>query len=167
MNPAPEASLPVELESIPVWCRTSGDYPRSGCHCNLCLDIDDLLPTVRLLFDNGYFLEDITAVDVEEGIMLVYHFDRFDVCRRVALRLVVPHAAKSAPSIAAIFSGADWHERECFDFFGILFENHPGLKPLLLPDDLGQHPLMKTKDRRSIYALLPMAQIVDRQPQKS
>jgi NADH-quinone oxidoreductase subunit C len=162
MNPIPENRWPAELESIPAWRKTSGDYPRSGCHFNLCLDVDDLLPAVRLLFDRGYFLEDIAAIDVEEGIMLVYHFDRYDACRRVVLRLVVPHATKSAPSIAAIFSGADWQERECFDFFGIVFENHPGLKPLLLPDDLGQHPLIKAKDRRSIYALLPLAQLVDR-----
>jgi NADH-quinone oxidoreductase subunit C len=76
---------------------------------------------------------------------------------------MLPHAAKHAPSIAAIFSGADWHERECFDFFGVTFDNHPGLKPLLLPDDLGQHPLLKEKDRRSIYGLLPLAQAVDSQ----
>ena len=38
--------------------------------------------------------------------MLVYHFDRYDASRRVALRLMVPHAVKQAPSIAAIFSGA-------------------------------------------------------------
>jgi NADH:ubiquinone oxidoreductase subunit C len=41
------------------------------------------------------------------------------------------------------------------------FENHPGLKPLLLPDDLDLHPLIKEKDRRSLHALLPLAQVVD------
>ena len=87
----------------------------------------------------------------------------YDAAQRVVLRVTVPHAAKQAPSIAAIFSGADWHERECFDFFGVVFENHPGLKPLLLPDDLNLHPLIKEKDRRSIYSLLPLTQVVDTQ----
>jgi NADH-quinone oxidoreductase subunit C len=163
MNTTLENRLPAELESIPAWRKTPGDYPRSGCHFDLCIDADRLLPAVRRLFDHGYFIEDIAGVDVDEGIMLVYHFDRYEASQRVALRLTVPHAAPKAPSIAAIFSGADWHERECFDFFGVEFENHPGLKPLLLPDDLDLHPLIKQKDRRSIYALLPLAQVVDTQ----
>jgi NADH-quinone oxidoreductase subunit C len=162
MSAAPENRLPAELEAIRAWRKTCGEYPLSGCHCDLYLDVDQLLPAVRLLFDKGYFLEDIAGVDVQEGIMLVYHFDRYDAAQRVALRLTVPHAAKKAPSISAVFSGADWHERECFDFFGVKFENHPGLKPLLLPDDLGLHPLIKEKDRRSLYALLPLTQVVDR-----
>lgn len=163
MSPAPENRLPAELEPIRAWRKTAGDYPRSGCHFDLYLDAEHLLPAVRLLFDRGYFLEDLAGVDVEEGIMLVYHFDRYDTARRVALRVTVPHTAKKAPSIAAIFSGADWHERECFDFFGVVFENHPGLKPLLLPDDSDLHPLIKEKDRRSIYSLLPLTQVVDTQ----
>lgn len=163
MSPVPENRLPAELESIRAWRKNAGNYPNSGCHFDIYLDVDQLLSAVRLLFDQGYFLEDLAGVDVEEGIMLVYHFDRYAAARRVALRITVPHAAKQAPSIAAIFSGAEWHERECFDFFGVVFENHPGLKPLLLPDDLGLHPLIKEKDRRSIYSLLPLAQVVDTQ----
>ncbi len=161
MSPLPMDRLPPELESIPAWRSTPGGYARSGCHFDLCLEADHLLPAVRRLFDHGYFLEDIVGVDVEEGFMLIYHFDRYEAARRVALRLTVPHAAPRAPSIAAVFSGADWHERECFDFFGVQFENHPGLKPLLLPEDLAQHPLVKEKDRRSLYALMPLAQVVD------
>ena len=69
--------------------------------------------------------------------------------------------APSVPSIVSVFSGADWHERECFDFFGVVFENHPNLKPLLLPDDLGFHPLLKEKNRQSLYAVLPFDQLVD------
>ena len=62
--------------------------------------------------------------------------------------------------MAAVFSGADWHERECFDFFGVEFLNHPGLNPLLLPDDMDAHPLIKEKDRRSIFSLLPFSRLV-------
>ena len=161
MSTASENRLPAGLESIPAWRKTGGGYPHNGCHFDLWLDANQLLPAVRRLFDHGYFIEDIVGVDVQEGILLVYHFDRYEAAQRVALRLTVPHSAKKAPSISAVFSGADWHERECFDFFGVEFENHPGLKPLLLPDDLDLHPLMKEKDRRSLYALLPLAQAVD------
>jgi NADH-quinone oxidoreductase subunit C len=163
MKQGPEDRLPSELETIPAWRRVPGDYARSGCRADLSLDAENLPTAVQVLFDGGYFLEDIAGVDVDEGIMLAYHFDRYDASQRVVLRLTVPHQTKKAPSIAAIFSGADWHERECFDFFGVEFENHPGLKPLLLPDDMKLHPLLKEKDRRSVYALLPLKQIVDTQ----
>jgi NADH-quinone oxidoreductase subunit C len=52
---------------------------------------------------------------------------------RLVLRLIVPHNAPKAPSISAIFPGADWHELECFDFYGIDFTGHPNLHFLLLP----------------------------------
>jgi NADH-quinone oxidoreductase subunit C len=75
--------------------------------------------------------------------------------------VLASHDAPSVPSIVSIFSGADWHERECFDFFGVIFEDHPNLKPLLLPDDLGVHPLLKENNRQSLYAVLPFDQLVD------
>jgi NADH-quinone oxidoreductase subunit C len=162
MNQVSDKSVPPELESVSTWRKTLADYGRSGCHVDLGLDVDQLLPAVKRLYDTGYFLEDITGVDLTEGIMLVYHFDRYDTSRRVVMRLTVPHTTPKAPSIASVYSGADWHERECFDFFGVEFEGHPGLKPLLLPDDLGVHPLIKDKGRQSIFALLPLEDAVDR-----
>jgi hypothetical protein len=84
MSPVPLNSLPAELESIPAWRSIPGGYARSGCHFDLCLEADHLLPAVRRLFDHGYFLEDIVGVDVEEGIMLIYHFDRYEAARRPA-----------------------------------------------------------------------------------
>ena len=146
-------NLARDLE--PIRCRTKsfGEYDRSGYHADLSVEPVELLQAVGFLFEKGYFLEDISGVDVTEGILLVYHFDRYDESGRVVLRLTVPHEAKKAPSISSIFSGADWHERECFDFFGVEFENHPGLKPLLLPDDMKLRPLLKVEGRKSISAL--------------
>jgi NADH-quinone oxidoreductase subunit C len=161
MSPRPEADPLAGLEQIQAWRKNPGDYARTGCHANLFVEREQLLAAAQALFAQGYFMEDLAGVDVEEGILLVYHFDRFDSSRRVALRLTVPHDDKRAPSLSAVYSGADWHERECFDFFGVEFQNHPGLKPLLLPDDLGFHPLVKEKGRRSIYSLLPLAQLVN------
>jgi len=47
------------------------------------------------------------------------------------------------PTISAVFPGANWHERETHDFFGIRFAGHPNLIPLLLPEDADYHPLRK------------------------
>lgn len=155
---------PAELAAIPAKSRTAQDYPRTGCRAVLAVDSETLRPAVQQLFDRGYFLEDITGVDVAEGILLLYHFDHYSSAQRLALRLIVPRSVNVAPSIAAIFSGADWHERECFDFFGVQFEGHPGLKPLLLPDDLGIHPLLKERGRKSLFGLLPLGQMMEEAP---
>jgi NADH-quinone oxidoreductase subunit C len=69
------------------------------------------------------------------------------------------HERPEVPSISSIFSGAAWHERECFDFHGIIFINHPDLKPLLLPDDADFHPLRKEAEgRRSLSKIFPPPQ---------
>ncbi|MGD9972890.1 MAG: NADH-quinone oxidoreductase subunit C [Desulfatirhabdiaceae bacterium] len=154
-------SLPDEFPRIRAWRKTTCDFQATGCHVDMSLDAGDLIGAVQDLFEKGYFLEDITGVDVTEGFLLVYHFDRYDVSRRVILRIIVDRETPTAPSITRIYSGADWHERECFDFFGVIFENHPNLKPLLLPDDLGEHPLVKKDGRRSIHSLIPIQQTVD------
>jgi len=155
------AAVPPGIEGIPALRRSAPDPASTGCRADLTIEAGELPAAVRRLHDSGYFLEDIAGVDVAEGIMLVYHFDRFEIPGRVALRVVVPHDAPQAPSVAAVYPGADWHERECFDFFGVRFAGHPDLKPLLLPEDLGSHPLLKGRDRRSLYALLPLSQMVD------
>lgn len=161
MNSEPAVSLAEEFSSIRAWQKNAECYARTGCHLELSIDAEDLLPAVAIFLEKGFFLEDITGVDVAEGILLIYHFDRYDVSGRVALRLIVPHESKVAPSITSIHTGADWHERECFDFYGVRFENHPNLKPLLLPDDLGYHPLLKEKGRKALMSLLPLDQVVD------
>lgn len=157
--------LPPGIEGIPALRRSAVDPAATGCRADLTLAVGDLTAAVRRLHEHGYFLEDLAGVDTDEGILLVYHFDRFEASTRVALRVIVPHDAAEAPSIASVYPGADWHERECFDFFGVRFTGHPDLKPLLLPEDLGSHPLLKTRDRRSIYSLLPLARMVDAEGQ--
>ncbi|GHB44103.1 hypothetical protein GCM10010347_11780 [Streptomyces cirratus] len=63
--------------------------------------------------------------------------------RRLLLRTTVPHSAPSLPSAVAIYAGAEWHERETFEMFGVTFTDHPHLVPLLLPENFEGHPLRK------------------------
>lgn len=154
---------PHGIVGIEAWCRAPADFDKTGITASFLVDPDGLVPSVKRLKESGYFLEDIAGVDVREGIMLVYHFDRHDRAGRIAVRLIVPHEMKKAPSIVSLFSGANWHERECLDFFGVHFEGNPDMKPLLLPDDLGLHPLLKEQEtkRRSICHLLPLDMVTD------
>ncbi|MEV0993246.1 NADH-quinone oxidoreductase subunit C, partial [Streptomyces sp. NPDC049949] len=63
--------------------------------------------------------------------------------RRLLLRTTVPHSAPSLPSAVAIYAGAEWHERETHEMFGVVFTDHPHLVPLLLPENFEGHPLRK------------------------
>ena len=122
------------------------DYQVQGYHLDVQLDPDQLLTAVQTLFDLGYFIESITGVDwiKEEQLEAVYDFCRydFDLCRTV-IRTRIPRTEPSLPTITPIYTGASWHERETHDFFGIVFEGHPHLVPLLLPEDVDFHPLLK------------------------
>ncbi|MFQ5662327.1 MAG: NADH-quinone oxidoreductase subunit C [Terriglobia bacterium] len=109
---------------------------------------DRLLDVCRYLKEEEKFdfLTDLTAVDWFE------RSPRFDVILNLysflhneRLRVKVPVGA-SCPSLTGIWGTANWLERECFDMFGLLFENHPGLKRILLPDEWKGHPLRKDYD---------------------
>lgn len=63
--------------------------------------------------------------------------------RRLLLRTTVPHTAPSLPSAVAVYAGAEWHERETYEMFGVVFTDHPHLVPLLLPENFEGHPLRK------------------------
>ncbi|OEJ25592.1 dehydrogenase [Streptomyces agglomeratus] len=63
--------------------------------------------------------------------------------RRLLLRTTVPHAAPAVPSAVEVYAGAQWHERETHEMFGVDFTGHPHLVPLLLPEGFEGHPLRK------------------------
>lgn len=63
--------------------------------------------------------------------------------RRVRLEVAVPDADAHIPSLHAIYPTTDWHERETYDFFGIVFDGHPSLTRIEMPDDWAGHPQRK------------------------
>lgn len=122
------------------------DYAIHGYHLDAQLDAHRLLEAVAALDHAEFFLETITGVDwiAQNQLELIYDFSRydFDLCR-VVLRTRIDRGNPVAPSITSIYPGANWHERETHDFFGIKFAGHPHLIPLLLPEDADYHPLLK------------------------
>lgn len=78
-----------------------------------------------------------------EEMEVVYDFNHYEEFCRVVLRARVLRDNPEIATISGIYSGADWHERETHDFFGIRFVGHPNLAPLLLPEDADFHPLLK------------------------
>lgn len=63
--------------------------------------------------------------------------------RSLVVKADIAEGATSAPSICEVFGGADWHERECHEMFGITFDGHPNLAHIYLPTEFEGHPLRK------------------------
>jgi NADH-quinone oxidoreductase subunit C len=63
--------------------------------------------------------------------------------RRVRLEVSVPDADPRIPSLVGVYPTCDWHERETWDFFGVIFEDHPALTRIEMPDDWKGHPQRK------------------------
>lgn len=63
--------------------------------------------------------------------------------RRIRLEVAVPDADPHIPSLCAVYPTNDWHEREAYDFFGIVFDGHPALTRIEMPDDWQGHPQRK------------------------
>lgn len=141
-------------KDLPVISRSKMSPDQTGTVESVFIPAENLLDGVKHLFDAGYFIEDLSVVDISEGFLVVYHFDHYTAPGRVALRVLVSHETPEAPSISGIFSGADWHERECHDFFGVVFTGHPNPVPLLLPEDGDFHPLLKKVSEKKRLAEL-------------
>ncbi|MEY3636211.1 MAG: hypothetical protein RL147_640 [Actinomycetota bacterium] len=63
--------------------------------------------------------------------------------QRIRLEVSVPDSHPHIPSLVEVWAGNNWHERETFDMFGIIFDGHPGLTRILMPDDWKGHPQRK------------------------
>ncbi|APE15814.1 NADH-quinone oxidoreductase subunit C [Mycobacterium sp. WY10] len=63
--------------------------------------------------------------------------------RRVQVEVACPDADPHVPSLFSVYPTVDWHERETYDFFGIVFDGHPGLTRIEMPDDWVGHPQRK------------------------
>lgn len=93
------------------------------------------------------YLTDITAVHYPERsgkeFCVVYHLHALVNNHRLRLKVDVPLSHPKVPSIVSIYSGANWMERETYDFFGIIFEGHPNLTRILNADEMDYHPMRK------------------------
>jgi NADH-quinone oxidoreductase subunit C len=92
------------------------------------------------------FFDFLTAVDeLDEGFSVVAHVARPAVgaTDSLLLRTTVSRAQSGVACICSVYAGACWHERETHEMFGIGFDGHAGLVPLLLPEGFEGHPLRK------------------------
>jgi len=93
------------------------------------------------------FLSDICGADrgVEEDPRFEVNYHLFSTTKhhRLRLKVVLSEEDVHVPTVTAVWRTANWHERETFDLFGVIFDGHPDLRRILLPDDWQGHALRK------------------------
>jgi len=121
------------------------DPKSKGYHLDATVVPGQVVAAAELLDRNGFAIDTVTGVDwMAAGQMeVVYDFFHLTAPLHVVVRTRVPRENPEVPTISTVFPGANWHERETHEFFGIRFLGHPNLSPLLLPEDATYHPLRK------------------------
>ncbi len=102
--------------------RTLRDDPSTACDLLLCLSV----------------------VDYENHFEVVYHLYSLEKNHRFVVKTTVPYEAPNVPSLISVWPGADWYEREGHDLFGVVFDGHPNLAPLLLYEGFEGYPGLKS-----------------------
>lgn len=94
-------------------------------------------------------LADLSGVDYlgiappQDRFLVAYHLYSFRLNLRLRLRVFVPEDDLSVPTVTGVWPAANWQEREVYDFFGVVFDGHPDLRRILMPDDWEGHPHRK------------------------
>lgn len=111
---------------------------------------DDIKKVIHYLRDSSLeinFLTDICGIHYpefpEKEIGVVYHLHNMMTNFRIRLKIFMSRENIEVDSMTELYAGANWMERETYDFFGIKFKGHPDLRPILNMEDLGYHPMLK------------------------
>jgi NADH-quinone oxidoreductase subunit C len=114
------------------------------------VDRDDLLDTLSWLRDEPELafdlLASITAThwpDADPAFWVDYELRSMPLRHRARVKVALRAGDEHIPSVVGLHPTANWHERETFDFYGIVFDGHPNLTRIMLPDDWEGYPLRK------------------------
>ncbi len=136
---------------------------------------DAIIDVARFLRDDAqlryHFLEQLCGVDYlgrTPRFEVVYHLLSHANHHRICLKVGLPERSPIVPSLTSLWATANYQEREAYDMFGIIFDGHPSLERILMPDDWQGHPLRKdvplggeevafTFNQERIYAQKPFA----------
>ena len=93
---------------------------------------------------NFDFMFCISGVDIQDKLMVVYHLESTNLKHQIVLKTAAADREKpELDSVVDLYKGAELHENEIFDLFGIVFKGHPNLRRMFMPDDWKGFPLRK------------------------
>ena len=154
--------MPADLDELAR--RFPGSFTTSSFRDNdrVVLSADQsaavLLDLLRCLkHDCGFdFLADIAGIDylnypnASERYGIVYALTNTTTGERVFVKAFTNDPDPQLPSVASIWQGANWMEREVYDMFGVSFTDHPDLRRILMPSEFTSHPLRKDYPLRGL-----------------
>ncbi|GAB1370277.1 NADH-quinone oxidoreductase subunit C [Candidatus Kapaibacterium sp.] len=97
------------------------------------------------------YMANLTGMDYPNNLTVVYHLYSIPLNHRIVLKVELNKENPSVESVEKVWKTANWHEREAYDMFGIIFENHPFLVRILTPYDWEGHPLRKDYKEPETY----------------
>lgn len=138
--PAPAAPPPPPPKPVQIW-----KFEDKGLHLEVTVEPEHVVAAAEIMDRHGFAIDAVTGMDwPTQGLLeVIYDFLHFQTGERIAYRARIPRNDPKIATISKVFPGADWHERETHDFFGINFVGHRDLSPFMLPDDATYHPLLK------------------------
>ncbi|POY37081.1 NADH-quinone oxidoreductase subunit C [Solitalea longa] len=111
---------------------------------------DKVIDVIQFLYNDEElkfrFLTDICGVHYPEqelALGVIYHLHSLTNNIRIRIKVFLPESTPRIKTLTGLFLGANWMERETYDFFGIIFEGHPDLRRILNVDDMVAFPMRK------------------------
>lgn len=145
--------MPATQETIDVLKDRFGDVSESEFRgqTRVVVPQDNSLEAVCFLKEERGFdmLVDVTCVDylnyrdAKDRFGLAYLLANTETNERLTVRVMLNEPNLTVASVVPLYEGANWMEREVWDMFGIIFEGHPDLRRILMPDEFTAHPLRK------------------------
>lgn len=125
---------------------SEAEYGACGYHVLVQPVKDQVRAASEIMLEKGFYLDFVSAVHISSGHQVVYQFGHFDEGCHVSIKALTEDG--TIPTISDIFQGANWHERETRDFYGLIFEGHPDLRVLILDEeDVDLKPLLKDEKK--------------------
>ena len=117
--------------------------------------------TSRIIKEQFGFTHFIDALGVDRNerkmrFEFIYNLRNPETKERIFLKVRCDERDPHILSVVSIWSGANWHEREAFDMYGIIFDGHPDLRRMYLPDEFEYHPLRKDFPLMGIEGSIPL-----------
>ena len=144
-----------------------GELDESACDPFVVVEGDSLVGVCTFLRDDSEtrmeMCHNVTATEREGSIEMAYHLCSYEHHHSLTLKVVLPKPEgdltdwhPAVPSIAGVYTSANWHEREQWDLLGVRFTDHPDHRRILLPEEWIGHPLRKDYVYPSSHGGIPL-----------
>ena len=136
--------LTVQAETVPAAMAFLRDDPDLAFDFLQCLSAVD--------YPAGGALAELSA---DDKLAVVYHLYSYTHRHLLVVKVFVPRGAPLVPTVSDLWPVANWHEREAYDLFGVIFEGHPDLRRIMLPEEFEGHPCLKDYVERPTVMGIP------------